>query len=525
MKRYINFFVIAIAAIFIVSCYEDEGNYDYEDIEKITIEGLAESYTVRLGVDELNVPIIVSSNEEGEMEYQWEIYEPTPDAQNPVHDTISYEKDLLVTINVSPKEYVLVLNVKNKLTGYTEIITSALKVVTTYTQGWYILKTTGETSDLDFWGTESADSYMPTSDVHVEDVLRQINGVSLKGVGRQVRVNTSIGMYLNGGWIKYNNTITALTDKDIAIVSTSDLIIAKDPDNICYEKPGVIAPRFLLRVAYCYWFNNNGKIHVLNASSGNQGTFAGAQPIDEMDSPYSMSKYGGIWSYGSVLYDELSCYFYKLDMYGKSCVKLTRDVTNNFPRENLSCLYLNKPGSSSGKPYYLYGVFEDRTTGKREIVQINLLNSYYDSASIADLVYKLDDTSVASKASLFTIAKNEDYMYMLGEDGNVWSKNLKNGEEKMEVNTNGEKVTYIKEQYLNINEYYIANHKFTYLAVATTAGSGEYTVRLYEKSAGSVTSQEPVMTFTGTGEVKDMTYLSGVNNKNVSVVDSNWAGY
>lgn len=75
MKRtfYIYAYSILIGALCCYSCYDDKGNYTYTEINKITISGLEEEYSLRLG-DPITIKPVINfaiSDEEADYTYQW----------------------------------------------------------------------------------------------------------------------------------------------------------------------------------------------------------------------------------------------------------------------------------------------------------------------------------------------------------------------------------------------------------------------------------------------------------------------
>ncbi len=137
---------ILFAALFVLvagSCYRDRGNYDYSDINEITIgargfEGV--DYRLRSGVDVLRInPDIRASLDpdfRGSYEYEWVA---TGQVRNPgVRTVIARTRDLEYAVELPSDEYVLSLRITDPATGLMFSRRTELSVSTAYTRGWLV---------------------------------------------------------------------------------------------------------------------------------------------------------------------------------------------------------------------------------------------------------------------------------------------------------------------------------------------------------------------------------------------------
>lgn len=137
---------ILFAALFVLvagSCYRDRGNYDYSDINEITIgargfEGV--NYRLRSGVDVLRInPDVRASLDpdfRGSYEYEWVA---TGQVRNPgVRTVLARTRDLEYAVELPSDEYVLSLRITDPATGLMFSRRTELSVSTAYTRGWLV---------------------------------------------------------------------------------------------------------------------------------------------------------------------------------------------------------------------------------------------------------------------------------------------------------------------------------------------------------------------------------------------------
>ena len=98
MMKQILYILLGIMLLSIVSCYDDEGNYDYHDINEVTFGEINTMYNVLLNIDTLKIDVgdFVEMSQ-GDLtdtdrfEYLWVIFSPS---DSHVKDTISTDRVL-----------------------------------------------------------------------------------------------------------------------------------------------------------------------------------------------------------------------------------------------------------------------------------------------------------------------------------------------------------------------------------------------------------------------------------------------
>lgn len=129
--------LVFVMALF--SCVEDEGNYNYETLNEVTVDSIKSVYPCMSKSDTIFVtPEIkgsISGNDLGNYEYKWYICS----GMDHEHTVIGTEKDLAYFVNLNPGSYTLYFEVKDKSTGLKVLTSSSLAVATAATTGFMIL--------------------------------------------------------------------------------------------------------------------------------------------------------------------------------------------------------------------------------------------------------------------------------------------------------------------------------------------------------------------------------------------------
>ena len=146
-KLYIFLLMIGMS-----SCYDDLGNYDYVELNKVSIEGINsnEWYEKLANIDTLffqpELTFSLSDAEE-DLRYEWLLI-PINAAYNkdsiPMQEqrseyVIGREKNLVYPVSKKSGRYIGFFNVTNIQTGITYAANFFLKVKTALTDGWMIL--------------------------------------------------------------------------------------------------------------------------------------------------------------------------------------------------------------------------------------------------------------------------------------------------------------------------------------------------------------------------------------------------
>lgn len=144
------FHIISVVSIVFVltACADDKGNYDYHDINEVTVEGVPSNdvMTKVAFIDHLTIDPKISSSfgidDEDNYEYTWIIL-PFGKDFNQIDDidacTFSHSKSIDELVTWSPGDYSVFFKVKDRSNGLTTIRSFKLRVKSTTSEGWLVL--------------------------------------------------------------------------------------------------------------------------------------------------------------------------------------------------------------------------------------------------------------------------------------------------------------------------------------------------------------------------------------------------
>ena len=503
MKNLFLYMLIFTAALF--GCKKDKSNYDYKALEKITITGISNNYTVISEKEGLNItPEVTSTDPDAQFEYLWGIYETNAQGYIPVLDTIAKTKNLNYLIKQPAKAWVVVFRVTNKHTKYTQYFNSTINVVTEFTRGWYVAKDDGTQSDLDLFLTPI--NIVPNS--KREDIYSFVNGAKMPGKANLLSFITAYKSTVTGS-LANTRTLVMSTDKDMATVNVNTLKNIYTSNDIFFEPPAAKGPYLMFPGASAYYVINGGTLHTIVTSSLNVGKFGGRFLRDANNSPYNISKYYMTNSSSNgYFFDETSSSFVGVASgFGTSVSSLT-DVAGtsmSATNTNQKVLYMGlKSFTYLPAPAYRYTftgcvLFQDKTNPSIKTLA---------HADLDQLTIKLTNSPVLATEKLYNSSNHtllygeENIMYFSVNNNEVWSRNLSNNFEKLEYAAPAdEEITFIRHKASTA-----ANYAYNFIMVGTKVGSN-YKIRMFNKASGSING-EPAFTLEGTGIARDVLYIS-----------------
>ena len=181
----LKYIISALFAIGIFACYEDEGNYDYQEINEISVDSLKEEYAVYMLADTLRIsPILKFTQDfttEGRFEYSW--YLSSQEYNEGKIIKISDQRNLIYPVTAKEGNYKLSLGVKDKETGVEWLTHSTLKVTTLFTNGWLMLGEKEGNVALDMITVSTTGDTIIT-----RDILKNSGLPALKGPRKMVSI-------------------------------------------------------------------------------------------------------------------------------------------------------------------------------------------------------------------------------------------------------------------------------------------------------------------------------------------------
>lgn len=237
MKRY--FYTIAfLSTLILASCSKDEGNYDYNPINELNIEGVKTEYLVRTGIDTLKIKPKISAtmddSDTARYSYLWILK-----TGSLTFDTIGRKRDLQYPVRLNAVPYDLFYRVADSKTGVVWIANSKINVSTPFSRGLLIM---GE----DEQGYAEAEMLsMLTDTVHVKKLLSSTSLPRLREPVSLVHTGTGDQNYIklwaftkSGSYFLDRATMTGIPANNFS----RTLYISEniDPESL---QPVVLAPQ------------------------------------------------------------------------------------------------------------------------------------------------------------------------------------------------------------------------------------------------------------------------------------------
>lgn len=273
--------VIALtAALFVVSCMKDKGNYDYTPAAGYFPEALPEGsidpiYDVIAGEDFALDPQYDHEVDDSDYDYVWFIDNAG------VRDTVGRTLKVDFPVLLKSGLHTLYLKINRRDTNVSRHYSTTLRVVTEFSTGWFVTKETeeGGMTDIDVVNYDNSN--------HLPDVLKIVNGASMEGLPVKSVYDATFQYAFEGGY-EYLDPVglrsvepmlTVASTKEIRTVLADEMTNYFDVDKLFMGLPDAIAPNdmgvWIYGGAHFQILVNNGKLHYLyckNGMSGSRGT-------------------------------------------------------------------------------------------------------------------------------------------------------------------------------------------------------------------------------------------------------------
>lgn len=266
------------------------------------------SSTAHSAGEKISLPILVKYAYPERLKYTWMVvpYQLGSGVQqvqvgnNLVYvspDTISHEKDLEYTIDLTPNTYQFYLVAEDTITGLTSHYQAASSLGVTVAQeatvsGLYLLsETTDGNTDIEIFASD----LMLICGSHAEHKKHysSLKGETLPGKPLFIRGCS------DGGTRK--NSYMVATDKNMYRLNAAGLVTMDEWKDMFYETPETYKPEAFFYYgtsSQCEYLINNGKLHTLYLDKANSRKFSAAIAGDEKDyeaMPYLMVETKTTW--------------------------------------------------------------------------------------------------------------------------------------------------------------------------------------------------------------------------------------
>jgi len=175
MKKIILYILLAVS---IVSCYEDEGNYDYTEPDLVEVSGVTTDTTYQLFVGDVLViePEVTTTLADDDIEYRWMVED----------DTLSTERNFNMKLFLPPGSYDLKYQILDRSADLRYEYETNVEVATIFTEGWHLLCNDKGQTHFNFL-SHVVDTTMKLN------VFEELNGVPLLGAPYRMRYAENYG--------------------------------------------------------------------------------------------------------------------------------------------------------------------------------------------------------------------------------------------------------------------------------------------------------------------------------------------
>jgi len=476
--------LVLFSCTLVNSCLEDEGNYDYTEINQIEVEGIEDIYSV-VRFDNFNIiPQIVSSQgetNENAYSYKWQAYQPAETGENRLVD-LSSEKDLLTTIDLIPGDYTIYYTVKDLNTDVEFQHNFEISVVNNIYEGWLVL------SDINGVGRLDMVSLIENEYRTEHDILNVVSSqLTLTGTPKFVYTypfeSSFYGIYVSttgNGTVKLEpNTFAWDSSFNIA-----EEFVTNQPQDL--EVDNIVAKGSQMSYAV-----KDGNVYYYFSVF----SYKYSAPINSIGGVlFEASPFIGKGSYfgNSILYDNTNKRFIKTN-FGISSVMPTGTRFNYTTGKDLEYMVGNNFNSSDGAQ--IFAILKEPSDNKKYLALFNATNSsqsYYDEVVAPDF----------DQATSYAVSPNYGYLFYAA-GGKVYQYDYSLKTTKLMLDKGTDEITMIK-----FNDFFNSNidyNELEFQLIVCSYDGSEGTMELYE--VPPVNGQIELKTsYSGFGKIKSVAY-------------------
>lgn len=325
--HYISLGWLCFTALFLMSCYEDKGNYDYTELSEVSISFPTTDYTRAIGTTLSVVPQVQTDITENDLQYLWEVgCGSSVTGGRPEFRLLQKGRELsydcrITELMPAPGTYVLRLHVI-QTSSQRDFYSKPLNLTLSGLTGMMVLHDTDAKSDI---GIITANEFRPVTqgeevETHIfANYFSEANGGNkIDGIGRLL-------LQLRGGSAAYHNyhSVVAVTDRTNVAAGYGGLTIQKGGwsdllfyGNLNRNQPqgiffyGSRDPMYTYQSVYIFdggeLFCRQNAEYVIRPSLGGERAYMSGYDLAPYIIKPSSSKLGGVQVY---LFDNLSKQF------------------------------------------------------------------------------------------------------------------------------------------------------------------------------------------------------------------------
>ena len=487
----------------LASCYRDKGDYDYRDLNEISIE-LPEVVYVQQGEVLEVVPILkFSSGEESEnLSFEWVV--SIPEGATDTSDVVlSTERNFSERIDyASGNRYPFNFKVTDNDTKVTYRKEAVLEVRTHLAPGFFVVEKYADHGDVSFYNTELDSTFHNVfsnvnTDVALPANITDMYSIDFNGYSVQVSNDESFNVAAGNMSMVFGEDWGYVVDfRSLRVLSTIDEMFSTKPEVI---RPQVLAsvtsPNFLLM--------NDGKVHRMSQNKGQTlfgDPFVPADGSDDYDcAPFIGLGFRG--QMGVLFFDELGHRFFSMATQA-DYLNFTSDSTAYVVDQD-TVLYaaeieeswnlLAMPqGGMMNTSYFM--VFEDVAENRIYVATYSLTNRGFRGG----------DLELVDEQSCPRMGESPVYVAPYGRSQLYYADG--NEIRLYDVEANVSETIYAFSEEENVTTMTFLPNSGTQVAVATYDGS-EGAIYMFElNNTGLLKSTEPLAYASGFGKIIKLVY-------------------
>jgi len=403
---YSGWLLAAIACL--TACYKDQGNYTYQDINRVTIGNFdtLKGYTA-LFKDTLKVaPNIISTQNvtaDDAYTYVWSYHKSS--SVSTIDDSLlATTKNLNVPVNIAPGNYILMYKVTDKKSGVMVHIKTTLTISTAVYEGFLVLSDVNSQSRLDMLSYNKTDN---TFAQYTDVLKKQSSTVAMNGAPYQVLcmpyVGTNVAAQNYGIFILNAAGTNRVNQETFAWDPTYNiryLMVGDVPQSFAAQRlTGITTSSYSYLI---YMYGPDGNMYSYSTNAGYAFKYTPINIYTPTSAPFKVSPYVATDGTSAVLYNMDKKNF--VNVASGSAVTVTDVAANlNYPT-GLDLLYMEGIyWAEAGIKPNVYAILKDPATQK--IYLLNFLmrqaQTYYQEMTTTDI----------GQATQFAVSPDHNYVF------------------------------------------------------------------------------------------------------------------
>lgn len=451
MNKIINILFTIPLVWALASCYDDKGNYDYIELDKVTISFQDTVYATQFRTLELDADILFDGASEEDYTYDWRLWSNGFDGVNHKKE-IGKERKLSYKVEDLAGAYTLVLTVTNKATEVKSYKSALLLVQSSITEGLMVLHEKDGKSDFDLVMSPYFSQRVQEDEI-LRNAYEKVNGEPLEGRGVSIDAFFALGRYQDVMVLtdKGGARLSALTMKKSYDISTLFLNMEDwKPENYLYWNyywsPGRFGYDALI---------SGGRFYIYSAIGESFTSYT--EPIIKDGLTYKASPYAPKWFdyYQGILYDELHGRFLGIENNTYILKELAAPTAAQAFDWNNMHATLRYMDTGYGK--HEFGLFEDWDSHELALYEFN----FDTKPNIAVAKYPASHCPNLKNAKFYAVG-DLGPLFMYADDRNVYRfdyNGSKNEEKLYTLQKADEKITGMQILTIFVDRYF-PNHPY-----------------------------------------------------------------